>query len=45
MKYYRVDLIQLLAEDGITVDETLKLNPYDLFDLADGVIRKNNIIP
>lgn len=45
MKYYRVDLIQLLAEDGITVAETLKLNPYDLFDLADGVIRKNNIIP
>lgn len=45
MKYYRVDLIQLLAEDGITIDETLKLNPYDLFDLADGVIRKNNIIP
>lgn len=45
MKYYRVNLIQLLEEDGIDVEEALKLNPYDLFEFADAVIRKNDIIP
>lgn len=45
VKEAREKLISLLEEDGISKDESGRLNNHNLFELADGLIRGNSIIP
>lgn len=41
---YRQKLIELLKEDGVDENESQKLSPADLFELAHSIIEKNDYI-